>query len=153
MDTVTAEANINTMQACFYWRSNLGGSLWSHVTVEVQYSGFYPELCSCACQVEARSPERTSTGTPPLCWYNPGCSSLLQHTRPHLEQTRGRRQEVRDREMLASSSRRVNDEFRLQSIVRRGGSKVKNSFTLLKTSFLHFLTLQTHPDNLETSIR
>lgn len=87
MDTVTAKASINNMQPCFYWRSNPGDSLWSHVKVETQYSSFYPEPCSCACQAGARSPGHTSTGTPPLCWYSPGCSSLLQHTRPHLEQT------------------------------------------------------------------
>lgn len=42
LDTVTAEANINTEQTCADWRSNLGRSLRSHVKVEIQYSGFLP---------------------------------------------------------------------------------------------------------------
>lgn len=86
------------------------GRLCGHMS-RLKYSTVvsYPELCSCACRVGARSPERTSTGSPLPCWYSPGCSSLLRHIRPHLERTK------KDRVMLASSSRRVNNEFKTKS--------------------------------------
>lgn len=95
-DTVTAKASLNNMQPYVYWRSNLGDTAWSRVKDKTQFRGFYPELCSCACRAGARSPERTSTGTPPPRWYSPGCSSLLQHTRPHLDQRRQEGRETRD---------------------------------------------------------
>lgn len=54
---------------------------------------------------------------------------------PQSQNTRG----GRDREVLASNSRRVNNAFKTQSKVRRGGWKVENSFTLLE----HILFLVT----------
>lgn len=116
------------------------GRLCGHMS-RLKYSTVvsYPELCSCACRVGAHSPERTSTGTPPPCWYTPGCSSLLRHTRPHLERTQ------KDRVMLASNSRRVSNEFKTHK-----AEKVKNSFILLEknkksprpSSCLHLLNFK-----------
>lgn len=66
MDTVTAEANINTMQLCFYWRSNPGDSLWPHVKVEIQYSVFTQSFAAALVRSELVALDAPAL-EPPLC--------------------------------------------------------------------------------------
>lgn len=155
VDIVTAQANINTVQPCFYWRSNLGDSLWSHVKVEIQYSGVFTQRLAAALVRSELVALNAPAQEPPLSVGAALAAVAFFSTLVHIwKRAEGRWQEVTNRE---GGWRDLAKHLVFKASLAEEATRPKSRLHFWQLPSpkikMHFLTFQTYPGNLDPKIR